>query len=217
MEFMSRGGARPTPAPQHATNHTVHPAAGGGGRRKRVDWSARSLRYLLFILLVAAAMLMSAVSLYLAVSDTGTGTEARQINNTKYQAVFLNNGQVYFGKITKLNSQIVVINDVFYLYCNDTSSSGSQACQENNTYTLYKLGVSELHSPEDKMIINRDQVSYWENLKDSGKVVSAIKQYKQNPNASQVQPGDGSSQAQPSTSTPQNSANPTPPPTNKKP
>jgi len=213
MEFMSRGGVRLGQTPQHSTDHTAHAAAGGGDRKKRVDWSARSLRYLLFILLVAAALLMSSVSLYLGVSDTGVGSESRQVNTAKYQAVFLKNGQVYFGKIAKLNNQIFVLNDVFYLNCKDTSGSGAQACQENNTYTLYKLGVSELHSPEDRMIINRAEVSYWENLKDSGKVVSAIKTYKQNPNASQVQP---TSQSQPSTSTPtQNTTNNTP--TTKKP
>jgi hypothetical protein len=52
------------------------------------------------------------------------------------------------------------------------------------------------------MIINRTQVAFWENIKDDGKVVQAIKQFKQQnpngPNCSQ----QSSSQTQPSTTTP---------------
>jgi hypothetical protein len=44
----------------------------------------------------------------------------------------------------------------------------------NPQVSLAKLG-SELHAPEDEMRINRDQILFWENLQDSGKVVQAIK------------------------------------------
>jgi hypothetical protein len=62
--------------------------------------------------------------------------------------------------------------------------------------------MASSHSPEDEMIINRSQIAFWENIKDDGKVVQAIKQFKQQnpngPNCSQ----QSSSQTQPTTTTP---------------
>lgn len=163
-----------------------------GGRKRRFGWGGKVIRVELFIVLVGSALLLAAVSLFLGFSDTGR-TETKQIDTTKYQAVFLNIGQVYFGKISSVNDKYLVLNDVFYVNCN-TGTNGNSTCQQNgnNTYTLYKLGVNELHAPQDKMVINQSQIAYWENLKDSGKVVQAILQYKKNPNAgtnSQVNSG----------------------------
>ena len=159
-------------------------------KKSRLGWGGgKAVRIELFIVLVGSALLLAALSLFLAFSDTSK-TETKQIDTTKFQAVFLNIGQVYFGKITTVNDKYVVLNDVFYVNCN-TGASGNSTCQQNgnNTYTLYKLGVNELHAPQDKMVINQSQIAYWENLKDSGKVVQAIKQYEKNPSAanSQVQ------------------------------
>jgi len=52
----------------------------------------------------------------------------------------------------------------------------------SNDVSLVKLGC-ELHGPEDEMLINRDQVIFWENLKADGQVAKAVAEYqKQNPN-----------------------------------
>jgi hypothetical protein len=45
-----------------------------------------------------------------------------------------------------------------------------------------KLGC-ELHEPLDQMVINRDQITFWENLGDNGQVAKAVSTFeKQNPN-----------------------------------
>jgi hypothetical protein len=45
-----------------------------------------------------------------------------------------------------------------------------------------KLGC-ELHAPFDQMVINRDQVTFWENLQDDGQVAKAVATFKkENPN-----------------------------------
>jgi hypothetical protein len=43
--------------------------------------------------------------------------------------------------------------------------------------SLAKLG-SELHGPEDVMYLERRQVLFWENMKDSSQVTQAIKEAK---------------------------------------
>jgi hypothetical protein len=111
-------------------------------------------------------------------------------------------------KQTKLNGNYAVLNDVYYL-TDQGSASASQAASPQ----LTKLGCQQLHSPEDEMVINRSQIAFWENIKDDGKVVQAIKQFKQQnpngPNCSQ-QSSSNSSQTQPATTTPPPATNPKP-------
>jgi hypothetical protein len=173
MEYMSRG-----------ENQSSVPAR--AGRRKHIDWAARTVRLELFVVLVGSALLLAAVALYLGFSGTPTTSESKQIDTSKYQAVFLNGGATsgsvayttYFGHVTKLNGSYLVLKDVYYL---TTANSTDQSQAANPQLT--KLGCQQLHSPYDEMVVNRSQVAFWENLQDSGKVVQAIKQFKQqNPN-----------------------------------
>jgi hypothetical protein len=100
------------------------------------------------------------------------------VKDKQFQAVFLTNGQVYFGKFTSINNQYVVLTDIYYLQVQQAvqPKSGSSSSSSNQSVSLAKLG-GELHGPEDQMFINRDQVLFWENLKNSGKVVQAILKY----------------------------------------
>lgn len=180
MEFTNRGGRAATPSTQ-ATTGAPHPS----GRRRHIDWVAKTVRFELFIVIVGSALLLSAVSLWLATGNYKSA-ESKQVNAKEYQAVFLTNSQVYFGKITDLNGKFVVLNDVFYIENQNTAGQNASAATNTN-YTLRKLGATELHKPENRMVINRDQVTFWENLKDSGQVVTKIKEYNSNPNAASQQ------------------------------
>jgi hypothetical protein len=102
-----------------------------------------------------------------------------------YQAVFLTNGQVYFGKVSA-NGNWVKLTDIYYLQANDNlqqaatadqsknaNPSGTTTANPQNQIQLVKLG-SELHGPEDVMYIEKDKVLFWENMKDDSQVVQAI-------------------------------------------
>ena len=89
----------------------------------------------------------------------------------QYQAVFLDNGQTYFGKLDPKGGEFITLTDVFYL------QPGSAANVPQGNLALSKLG-SEAHAPEDKMSINKSHVLFIENLKSDSKVVQAIQQYK---------------------------------------
>jgi hypothetical protein len=103
---------------------------------------------------------------------------ASVIDKSKYQAVFFTNGQVYFGKLSELNSNYFKLTDVFYIQSqNDSSNSADpQKTNTSNNIQLIKLG-SEVHGPDDEMIISRDQVLFFENLKKDGKVTDSISKY----------------------------------------
>jgi hypothetical protein len=218
MEFTPRGGRGPAP---QATPHVATQHVQSAGRRKHIDWAQRTVRIELFIVLVGSALLLAAVALYAAFSGSGVSGEASRINKNQYQAVFLNGGvtsgsvsySTYFGHLTKLNDKYAVLTDVYYL-----TDQGSTSAQAASSPQLTKLGCQQLHSPEDEMVINRTQVAFWENIKDNGKVVQAIKQFKQQnpngPNCSQ-QSSSSSSQTQSTTTAPP--ATTTPPPNAQKP
>jgi hypothetical protein len=89
-----------------------------------------------------------------------------------YQAVFLDNEQVYFGKITNISDKIVVLENIFYLQNNSSKTTGDN----QSDIKLIKLG-NELHGPEDSMQINRDHILFTETLRGDSKVVKAIQEY----------------------------------------
>jgi hypothetical protein len=170
MEF------RNSDAPQPATK---------SGRHKHIDWAGRAVRieWFIFTCLVAIVLLLSIG--WLIFGTNSVNSESDKVDKSKYQAVFLNGGATsgavayttYFGHITKLNNNYFVLNSVYYLTTSTTNNAQSANPQ------LTKLGCQQLHSPYDEMIINRNQVAFWENLQDNGKVVQAIKTFQQqNPN-----------------------------------
>lgn len=94
-----------------------------------------------------------------------------------YHAVFLTNGQIYFGHIKKLTSDIIQLENVYYLRT-QTNLSNETFNLNNDTsdiqLSIVKLG-KEIHAPTDRMMINRQQVLFWEELREEGEVVKAIK------------------------------------------
>lgn len=99
------------------------------------------------------------------------------VNDEQYQALFLTNGQVYFGKLAQADSKTIKITDIFYLQVQQPVQPAEDGEAAEGETQLIKLG-EELHGPEDEMFIDRGQVLFWENLKDSGKVAEAIQAYK---------------------------------------
>lgn len=109
--------------------------------------------------------------------------ESSSVQKDNYQAVFLSNGQVYFGNIKHIDATYVAIENIFYLQQQSQEPQDQQSSQEAqqdvSDTALTKLG-DELHGPQDVMYINRDQLLFWENLKSDGKVSEAIKAYSKN-------------------------------------
>lgn len=89
-----------------------------------------------------------------------------------YSAIFLDNNQVYFGKIGRTGGDFVKVTDVYYF-----ESPSASSAQVGSDITLVKLG-SEVHGPTDEMKINRDHILYLEELTDDSRVVAAIRSYK---------------------------------------
>lgn len=95
-----------------------------------------------------------------------------------WSAVFLSNGQVYFGKIEKQNDNLLFLSSIYYLQVTKQIQPAEQNAeqQEQQNVSLVKLG-NELHGPKDEMTINMDHVLFTEELKQDSRVVDAINRY----------------------------------------
>ena len=126
---------------------------------------------------ILVAVLLLAAGAWFAWSKMGGDSG---VKGDKYQAVFLTNGQVYFCKVSDVDKSYVKCNDIYYLQVQQSvqPEQKDKDKEDQSQVSLAKLG-SELHGPEDTMYISRQQVLFWENLKNDGKVVQAINSYKQ--------------------------------------
>ncbi len=152
------------PASTNRRREASRPASGLG---------QRGIITLLLGLLVVAALAFGAWWLFQRMSVPS------YVDPGKYQAVFLQNGEFYFGKVKGIDDKNIVLTNVFYVQ----KANAAEATKENEAnLQLIKLG-NEVHGPDDQMVINRDQVLYVENLKPEAKVVDSInKYYQQNKN-----------------------------------
>ncbi|MCA9376114.1 MAG: hypothetical protein KC925_03545 [Candidatus Doudnabacteria bacterium] len=88
------------------------------------------------------------------------------------EAVFLDNGQVYFGTVVRSSYRELHLTNVHYLQTSPLIETSEDA--PDTELNLVKLG-SELHGPEDRMVINRDHVLFTEELQPSSVVVQAMR------------------------------------------
>lgn len=139
----------------------------------RVLWS-KATALVVGIILVLALLVFAGLTFY-------NSTMGSSIDTSKYQAVFFTNGQVYFGKLQTLNGGYMKLTDVFYLQTKDDTSTDSSKLQDASTQAkpgveLVKLG-GEIHGPVDAMVISKDQILFFENLKPDGQVSDSITKY----------------------------------------
>ena len=138
--------------------------------RSQSIWDNQIFKTLIIIIIVVVV---------LGAGSLGLGkfkNSDQNVNSAGFQAIFLANGQTYFGKMSAVNGPYIKITNVYYLQVQQAVQPDEKKKVDDSKqeFTLTKLG-NELHGPEDAMYVSRDQVLFWENLKDNGKVVQAIK------------------------------------------
>jgi len=179
MDFMNRGerpvqqNTQPQTAPRSDYDAK---ASAHNAKQSKFAPNNKWLKVVYVAFMAAIAILIIALLLSVVLSKDKGSKENGFVNHKKFQAVFLNGGQVYFGKITELNSQYYRMSNIYYLRVNQQVQPNQTNNNSANDISLVKLGC-ELHGPDDSMVINRDQVIFWENLKDDGQVANAVKKY----------------------------------------
>lgn len=98
------------------------------------------------------------------------------IETDKYQAVFFANGNVYFGNLQDVSEGYYKMKGVYYPQTQtvtETEGATQQPTNDQSSITLLKLGDA-IHGPEDEMMISKDQVLFYQNLRDDSKVSQLI-------------------------------------------
>ena len=140
--------------------------------------SANSILVFVIVILLLVILVGAGFIFYPKIFKQTENENKDIINVETWQAVFLSNGQVYFGHALNKDSQYVTLSDVYYLQLKENETPADQLeTGDTNTnkqnISLMKLG-NELHGPEDEMTINRDHILFIEDLKSSSPVVKAI-------------------------------------------
>jgi hypothetical protein len=189
MDFTNRG-ATPQPQTVHPVGVTPQtPVSLKSTQRPPVqsDGGSKIVKVGIAVFIFLTAAIVVLLSLLFFTSQPSS--ESGYVDTSKLQAVFLNTGQVYFGHIDKLTKNFFVLTDIYYLQTSSTGTTGATTSTTSTTsspsssnVSLVKLGC-ELHKPYDQMVINADQVTFWENLQSDGQVAKAVVAYQaSNPN-----------------------------------
>jgi hypothetical protein len=178
MDLSVRNGQQhnsATGAPGSNSGMDVSAPKSRSGRSGGMFESNKLMRILYAVLLVGVAVLLVAISFSFVF---GANPESKYLNTKDFQAVDISVGgsttgdQIYFGNIHTLNSNYVVLDNVYYIPTSTTSTSN---------VTLEPL-VCQIDEPFDQMVINRSSVNWWENLQPGSKVSTSIASYeKSNP------------------------------------
>ena len=165
MDVKSRGGQqrssihsspRQVPGASSAGQPIAHAAA-----KAPVRTSKRNNKKNILGVLLAIILLASAIFAWFTITN--------RVNASRYQAVFLTNGQVYFGKLHGYYGGRPYMTEVYYFQ----SASGSADTKMSSQQQLRKLGT-EVHGPEQELLLNRDSILFVENLREDSNIVSAI-------------------------------------------
>lgn len=138
---------------------------------KSSNWGMGLMLLVIVVVVVAAIMFWKT-----------EGDDVESYSKDAYHAVFLSNNQVYFGKLAAVTNERVELTDIYYLQVNQQiqpvqQEQGAEAAKPQSQLSLVKLG-NEIHGPTDKMVINREQLLFYEELKGDSRVTKAIEQYK---------------------------------------
>ncbi len=139
----------------------------------------KKIPFFIFITLGIIILLLLAgylVDRYTSINLLGTSSD--NIANKQFSAVFLSNGQVYFGTIEDTDDNYTVLKNIYYLQvASPLQQVPPNGTQQQPQLVLVKLG-NELHGPTDYMKINNQHIIFIEKLKTDSKVMEAIKRYK---------------------------------------
>jgi hypothetical protein len=156
------------------------------GERRMSGGSSSKVPWIILAVVILALVVLGVIFRDRLPMGNSTKTATTQTDKPSgYQAVFLTNGQVYFGKLSHEDGQYATLTDIYYLQVSNPPPALQGAGSQNQQgqaqapaaepqLQLIKLG-NELHGPVDSMQINRDQILFFEEMKEGGKVMTAIR------------------------------------------
>lgn len=147
-----------------------------GSRRSNYEKEPSSKKGLWATIIIVVALLVLGGLGWLIVSNFKGGPTG--IDTSKYQAVFMSNGQIYFGKLSDFNDASFKITSIYYPQAQATGEDEETNVNDTQSNIQLFRVTDGVHGPEDEMIITKDQILYYENLRSDSKVTQLIEQNK---------------------------------------
>lgn len=102
----------------------------------------------------------------------------------KWQAVFLTNGQVYFGHLSPFGMKFLKLDNVYYIRTvevpmtvaptlDEEGNSVPQQAQYEKRNEIVKI-TEDTHGPEDTLYLPKQQILFWQTLRHDSEVVRLI-------------------------------------------
>ena len=129
----------------------------------RLQGRAKWLQVVLVLLI--SLFFIAAAALYIV----RTQWAAPNLMGDRYQAVFLDDGKVFFGKFKNTNGEYITLENAYY----PKTSGGENGAESGEQTALIKVG-SETYGPENSIQIARSKIQFWQNLRSDSKIVNAI-------------------------------------------
>lgn len=162
------GGSHQQQPPQHRPSNDHR-------QQNERKWYEPTLESKIVVVLLSLAAVVVLLSFIMSTFSRSSGV-TDFVNSDQYQAVFLTNGQVYFGEITGTTNDTIILENIYYLQVDEQLQPEQEGAAADPEVSLAKLG-NELHGPEDQMFISANEVIFWENLREDGEVSQAIEQF----------------------------------------
>lgn len=162
-------------APRQEPQVSAEPAMEQESPRRPNNKDSR--RFLVPAIIAGIVVLLALVSWFVFSGMRSSGTF---IESSKYQAVFLTNGDRFFGKLERVDDHQLRLTEVFFIESTTEGENPStQSEQSDESVTrLIPLVEQSMYGPEDEMIINQEQVLFFLNLKSDSRVSQLITEYK---------------------------------------
>jgi len=128
---------------------------------------------------VFAILIFVLVLIFTGVSMWQNGTVKNTIQVFKYkdtyQVVFLTSGQAYFGNITEITNEYIVMENPFSIKVQQTQA-GEEGQSTGSEIKLLSI-EDEFYQPEGYMLIEKSAILFIEELKDSSQIIEIIENY----------------------------------------
>ncbi len=92
-----------------------------------------------------------------------------------YQAVFLTNGQAYFGNITEITNEYIILEEPYSIKLQQKQTDGEEETAQSEVKLLSI--EDEFYKPVGYMLIKKSQINFIEELQDSSQIIEIIENY----------------------------------------
>ncbi len=95
--------------------------------------------------------------------------QGQRIDSSVYQAVYLTNGQAYFGKLKGTSGEYVTLESPYTVQ--EVQAENGKDAQGQTT--LLKVR-DQVYGPDDSIALRSENILFWQNLRSDSKVQQAI-------------------------------------------